>query len=75
MAAKKLDFSLLEARGISVLQQRVLHASTQLEQAALMLKNAEDVAARELAGKLPEGVTVRQIRIDERTGEVFGPEA
>lgn len=71
MADRKLDFNPLEARGLFMLQANVLQASQAVEQAAMNLRAAEADAAKAIAGRVPDGVTIRGLRIDQRTSEVY----
>jgi hypothetical protein len=70
---KKLDFSPLEVRGIYFQQQLVLQAAQQFDQAKATLDGYETAAASILAGRLPDGVTIRGLRIDQTTDSVFAP--
>lgn len=74
MAEKKLDFNKLEARGLFMAQQNVLELSRRAAQAQMELMAVEADAAELVAGRVPAGVTIRQLRIDQASGAVFAPE-
>lgn len=71
MKEKRLDFNPLEVRGIFVLQAGVLQAAQAVDQATLQLRKAEAEAAAVLDGRVPSGVTIRNLRIDQQTSSVF----
>lgn len=66
-----LGFNPLEARGLFMLQQGVLMATQAAEEASLALKNAEAQAAEAIAGRVPPGVTIREVRIDQQTSRAY----
>lgn len=72
-AEQKLPLNALEARGVWLLQQNVLACQQQADRAMQALAQAEQVAAASLEGRVPAGVTVRHLRIDEQKGEVWAP--
>lgn len=75
MTERKLDFNQLEARGLFLVQDNVLKAAAAAAQSAKVLEVAEAEAAKLLEGRVPAGVTIRQLRIDQATSNVFAPEA
>lgn len=73
MAEQKLDFNALEARGIWALRSQILAAQQQLETLSLGLRAADGEAEKALKGRVPAGVNIRMLRIDEQKNEVWAP--
>lgn len=71
MAEKKLDLNPLEVRGLWAHQQAVLGASQQFEQAKAVLEQTEAEAAENLKGRIPEGLSIRNVRIDTQQSAAF----
>jgi len=73
VAEKKLDLNTLEVRGIFMLQASLLEAKKQAEGAAKQLEAIRAQVAVELKGKLPDGVVLEQVRIDQQKSEAWVP--
>lgn len=74
MPDTRLDFNPLEVRGLFLVQRNYLDAAARAAEAAKLLAGLENEAAALLAGRVPEGVTIRSIRIDQATGAVYATE-
>lgn len=74
MPEKPLEFNQLEARGLFLVQSNVLDAAQKAAQAAKMLEAMEAEAVKVLDGRVPAGVTIRNLRIDQVTGRVYAPD-
>lgn len=72
-AETKLEFNGLEAQGLFMQQKLHLEAKAQLERAQQVFEQAAARSARVLAGRVPEGVTIEHLRIDQRDDSVWAP--
>lgn len=71
----RLKFTDLEVRGVYMQQQALLSAQADAEKAAKMLEEAEADSAKLLDGRVPPGITIRHLRVDQGTSAVYAPAA
>lgn len=64
-------FNALEVRGLYLLQQQILDLSSRIEPMRVELAAREQEAAQLLAGRVPDGTTIRTLRIDVAGSGVF----
>lgn len=73
MAEQKLELNSLEVRGLWMLRENVLQARQAVAQAEARLKAFEGQAAADLGAKVPAGIDIATIRIDDAKGEAWVP--
>lgn len=71
MDKRTLDLSALERHGISALIHSRMQLQRQIGDLTGQLEGLDAEAARSLAGRVPNGVTISSLIQDPRTGEVY----
>jgi hypothetical protein len=73
VAEQRLELNVLEVRGLWMLRENILQAKQAVAQAESRLKAFEGQAAKDLEGKVPAGLDLATVRIDDAKGEAWVP--
>ncbi len=73
MAEQRLELNTLEVRGLWMLRENILQAKQAVAQAEARLRAFEGQAAKDMAGRIPAGLDLTAVRIDEAKGEAWVP--
>jgi hypothetical protein len=73
VAEQRLELNALEVRGLWMLRENILQAKQAVAQAESRLKAFEGQAAKDLAGRIPVGLDLTTVRIDDAKGEAWIP--